>query len=120
MTALSRCHPQRRGLLCLTVKVDRSPLKITSASSSGPHELLCSGTARLITGAHDIQIPEPPTARGLNAPRVQASSTALTVETVRSYEANLGSREGAAREDDSPAFVAATPAAALSSSAPRL
>lgn len=96
------------------------PGPITSASSSGPHELLCSGTARIITGAHDIQIPEPPAAGGLDAPGVQTSRTELTVETVRSYEPNLGSREGTAREDDSPAFVAATPAATLSGNAPRL
>lgn len=96
------------------------PGPITSATSSGPHELLCSGTARIVTGAHDIQMPEPPASDGLNAPGAQTSCTELTVETVRTYEPNLGSREGTAREDDSPAFVAATPAATLSGNAPRL
>lgn len=96
------------------------PGPITSASSSGPYELLCSGRARIITGAHDIQIPEPSAAGGLDAPGVETSRTVLTVETVRSYEPNLGSREGTAREDDSPAFVAAPPAATLSGNAPRL
>ena len=96
------------------------PGPITSAYSSGAHELLSSGTARIITGAHDIQMPEPPTAGSLNAPGVEPGRTDLTVETVRSYKPNLGSREGKAREDDSPAFVAATRPAAPSGNAPRL
>ncbi|MFT4228939.1 MAG: hypothetical protein QM602_01460 [Microbacterium sp.] len=38
---------------------------------------LCSGTARIITGAHDIQVPEPPTARGLDALGIQTSRTKM-------------------------------------------
>ncbi|WP_458041452.1 MULTISPECIES: DNA-processing protein DprA [Bacteria] len=96
------------------------PGPITSASSSGPHELLCSGTARIITGAHDIQVPEPPAARGLDAPGVQTSRTELTVETVRSYEPNLGSREGGAAPaaEDWSSSVPRSPASEVA--APRL
>ena len=43
----------------------------------------------------------------------------LTVEAVRSYEPNLGSREGAGREPAAP-FVPATPPAAPPGNAPRL
>lgn len=65
-------------------------------------------------------MPEPAASDSLDTPGVQTSRTELTVETVRSYEPNLGSREGTSREGDSPAFVAATPAATLSGNAPRL
>lgn len=43
----------------------------------------------------------------------------LTIEAVRAYEPNLGSREGAGREHAAP-FVPATPPAAPPSKAPRL
>jgi hypothetical protein len=43
----------------------------------------------------------------------------LTIEAVRSYEPNLGSREGANRES-ADSFAPATPPAAPSSNAPRL
>jgi hypothetical protein len=43
----------------------------------------------------------------------------LTIEAVRAYEPNLGSREGAGREPAAP-FVPATPPAAPPSNAPRL
>ena len=96
------------------------PGPITSAYSSGAHELLSSGTARIITGAHDIQVPERPAAGDLAAPGVQPGRTELTVDTVRSYEPNLGSREGTSREGDAPALVVATPAPRLSGNTPRL
>lgn len=96
------------------------PGPITSASSSGPHELLCSGTARIITGAHDIQVPEPPAARALDAPGVHTSRTELTVETVRSYEPNLDSRAGGAAPAAEDWSNSAQRSAAIGVAAPRL
>lgn len=54
----------RSGSLAVAVRaaalgrdVGAVPGPVTSAASSGPHELLRNGTARIIAGAYDIQMP---------------------------------------------------------------